>query len=394
LAAPPLTGITVISLEHAIAAPLCTRQLAELGARVIKIERRGSGDFARYYDTRVKGQSSHFIWTNRSKQSLTLNLKHTDAELILQRLLAKTDVLVQNLAPGSAAKIGLDWATLHAQFDQLIVCNISGYGDSGPYQQKKAYDLLVQAEAGFLSTTGTPDHMAKSGISIADIAAGMQAQAAILAALIQRGRTNKGSEITISMLEAMVEWMGYPLYYSYDGAAPPPRSGTEHASIFPYGAFISSDEKIIMLGIQNEREWRSFCTQVLQKEELIADVRFADNAARSSNRAELRLIIEAIFSTLSEAQLTQLLDTAQIAYARVNDMHAAWDHPQLKALERFVDVQTPAGIVSGLKPPGNNSSFAPALGPVPAIGEHTRAILSELGFDEKAINGFFRDEVV
>ena len=394
MAAPPLTGITVISLEHAIAAPLCTRQLAELGARVIKIERRGSGDFARYYDTRVKGQSSHFIWTNRSKQSLTLDLKHSDAELILQRLLAQADVLVQNLAPGSAAKMGLDFVTLHAKFDQLIICNISGYGESGPYQQKKAYDLLVQAEAGFLSTTGTPEDMAKSGISTADIAAGMQAHAAILAALIQRSRTNKGSEITISMLEAMVEWMGYPLYYSYDGAAPPPRSGTDHASIFPYGAFISSDEKILMLGIQNEREWQSFCTQVLQKEELAADVRFADNAARSSNRAELRLIIEAIFATVSETQLTQLLDTAQIAYARVNDMHAVWDHPQLKALDRFVNVQTPAGVVSGLKPPGNNSSFAPALGPVPAIGEHTRAILSELGFEEKTIDGFFRDGVV
>jgi len=383
-----------VSLEHAIAAPLCTRQLAELGARVIKIERRETGDFARYYDTRVKGQSSHFIWTNRSKQSLTLDVKHAGAEVILQRLLSRADVLVQNLAPGSAQKMGLGFAQLHEQYRQLIVCNISGYGESGPYHQKKAYDLLVQAEAGFLSTTGSPEAMAKSGISIADIAAGMQAQTAILAALIQRGRTQAGSEISISMLEAMVEWMGYPLYYSYDGAEPPPRSGTEHASIFPYGAFVSADGDILMLGLQNAREWQSFCTRILQQPELLSDARFADNASRSTHRDELRAIIEERFSRFSGTQLSEELDAAQIAYARVNDMQAVWDHPQLKALDRFVTVATPEGDVAGLRPPGNNSSYAPALGPVPALGEHTRTILAELEFDADTIENFYRNGVV
>ena len=391
---PPLTGITVVSLEHAIAAPLCTRQLAELGARVIKVERRFSGDFARHYDDRVLGQSSHFVWTNRSKQSLTLDLKHHDSGLILQRLLATSDVLVQNLAPGATRKMGLDFEQLHDKYEKLIVCNISGYGADGPYQNKKAYDLLVQAEAGFLSITGTQNEMVKSGISIADIAAGMQAQTAILAALIQRSKINKGSNIDISMLEAMVEWMGFPLNYAFDGASPPARTGSDHASIYPYGAFVTSDEKVIMLGIQNEREWAAFCESVLERPELTNDSRFAKNVSRSSNREALKEIIEARFSTFTSIEVATKLDQAQIAFANVNDMPEVWDHSQLRALNRLIDTDTPKGSVKSFKPPGNNSSYEPSLGPVPALGEHTEEILSDLGFEANEIKQFQDNEVV
>lgn len=390
----PLTGITVVALEHAIAAPLCTRQLADLGARVIKIERRGSGDFARHYDSRVKGQSSHFIWTNRSKQSMTLDLKHEVAGSILDKLLANADVLVQNLAPGATRKLGLSYSELRLRFPRLIVCNISGYGDAGPYRSKKAYDLLVQAEAGFLSITGSGDTMAKSGISIADIAAGTQAHSAILAALIQRSKTGTGSDINISMLEAMVEWMGFPLYYAYDGAEPPARAATDHASIYPYGAFSTGDDKIIMLGLQNEREWQVFCRDVIEQEALISDVRFKTNTLRSENRQQLRDIIQRVFAAMTAPQLSAKLDATQIAYASVNDMQAVWEHPQLHALKRIVEIETPQGTVLNFKPPGNNSSFEAKLGPVPDLGQHTRQILTELGFDIVHIDEFYRQDVV
>lgn len=394
MAESPLDGITVVSFEHAIAAPLCTRLLAELGARVIKIERRETGDFARYYDTRVNGQSSHFIWTNRSKRSITLDLKHPVAGCILQKLLVQADVLVQNLGPGVAAKMGLGFGDLASQFPQLIVCNISGYGDTGPYQHKKAYDLLVQAEAGFLSITGTPGAMAKSGISIADIAAGTQAHSAILAALIHRSRTGQGSEISISMLEATAEWMGYPLYYSYAGAEAPQRSGTDHASIFPYGAFTSSNQQSIMLGLQNEREWQIFCEEVLQEPQLVSDKLFQNNAARSANREKLRKIIQAKFSRLSAHEIATQLDKARIAYSHIRTMQDVWNHPQLQALNRFIEFDTPAGPVTGLRPPGNNSSFEPVISAVPAIGEHTREVLQELGCTDAEIEVFYRDEVI
>ncbi len=391
---PPLAGITVLALEHAIAAPLCTRQLAELGARVIKVERRGSGDFARHYDSRVKGQSSHFIWTNRCKQSLTLDLKHGDAKKILDRLLPHCDVLVQNLAPSAAARMGLSFENLHSQFKKLIVCNISGYGSTGPYKDKKAYDLLVQAEAGFLSITGTEQEQVKSGISIADIAAGMQAQAAILAALIQRSSTGLGSNIEISMLEAMVEWMGFPLYYAYDGAEPPPRSGADHASIYPYGAFTTQDGKVIMVGLQNEREWKVFCKTILHDVELIADARFASNDLRSTNRAQLKEIIQTRIIKFSATQLAAELDSAQIAFAHVNDMESVWKHPQLRALQRIVTIETPNGAVQSFLPPGNNSSYSAALGAVPKLGEHTRQILAELQFSADEVEDFYQRGVV
>ena len=390
----PLDGITVLALEHAIAGPLCTRQLAELGARVIKVERRDTGDFARAYDTRVKGQSSHFIWTNRSKESLTLNLKHPNAAEILRRLLENTDVLVQNLAPGATAKLGLSYEQLQQNHPQLIVCDISGYGPDGPYKNKKAYDLLIQCEAGLLSVTGTEAEIAKSGISTADIAAGMQAYGGILAALLQRGKTGSGSHVEISLLEAMVEWMGFPLYYAFDGAPPPQRSGADHASIYPYGAFETADGKVVMLGVQNEREWASFCIKVLEREDMQNDSRFCNNAVRSAARNQLRTLITNIFSKVTMEQICQRLDLANIAYAQVNDMEAVWNHPQLKALNRVTEVDTPAGPVPAFLPPGNNSTYEHRLDAVPGLGQHTQSVLSDLGYSDQQINQFFRDEVV
>ena len=289
----PLDGITVLALEHVISAPFCTRQLADLGARVIKIERPGGGDQARGYDQRVRGLSSHFVWTNRCKESLTLDVKHPQAAEVLQRLLERSDVLVQNLAPGAAARMGLSFDALHARFPKLIVCDISGYGDDaerpGPFRDKKAYDLLIQSEAGFLSITGTPDEPAKAGASIADIAAGMYAYSSILAALIQRGRTGRGCRLDVSMLEAMAEWMSFPLYYAYEGAEPPPRAGAAHATIYPYGPFTAGDGKVVMLGLQNEREWKLFCERVLQQPALASDERFASNPqARGGSRGAAR----------------------------------------------------------------------------------------------------------
>jgi itaconate CoA-transferase len=381
----PLDGITVVTLEHAIAAPFCTRQLADLGARVIKVERPRVGDFARAYDERVRGLASHFVWSNRSKESLTLDVKHSEAGAILAKLLERTDVLVQNLAPGAATRLGLSYEALRQKHPRLIVCDISGYGADGPYRDKKAYDLLIQAESGFLSVTGSPDEPAKAGCSIADIAAGMYAYSSILAALIQRGRTGQGCRIGISMLESMVEWMGYPLYYAFDGATPPPRAGAAHATIYPYGPFPAGDGKTVMLGLQNEREWVAFCERVLGRPELATDSRFASNSRRVEARDELRAIIVDAFAQLTSEQLVQKLDAAQIANARVNDMHDVWRHPQLEARRRWVSVDTPAGPIPALLPPGKTDTFAPRMDPVPALGEHTKAILAELGWAEADI---------
>jgi len=385
----PLDGITVVSLEHAIAAPFCTRQLADLGARVIKVERPGVGDFARAYDTRVRGQASHFVWTNRSKESLTLDLKHARAPEILGRLLERADVLVQNLAPGAADRLGLSFDALHARFPRLIVCDISGYGDDpenpGPYRDKKAYDLLIQSESGFLSITGTAEEPAKAGCSIADIAAGMYGYTNILAALIQRGKTGLGCRIDVSMLESMVEWMSYPLYYAFEGASPPPRTGAAHATIFPYGPFPTGDGKTVMLGLQNEREWTEFCTKVLQQARLATDARFASNALRTVARRELHAIILSVFAGLTAEQLVARLDEAQIANARVNSLSEVWAHPQLQARHRWTEVDTPAGPVHALLPPGMPEQFSPRMDAVPALGQHSADILSELGYSEAEI---------
>jgi len=374
----PLDGITVLTLEHAVSAPFATRQLADLGARVIKIERPAVGDFARGYDERVRGLSSYFVWCNRSKESLALDLKHPEAAAILAKLLKKTDVLVQNLAPGAAARLGLSFDALHSRHPRLIVCDISGYGADGPYRDRKAYDLLIQSESGFLSVTGTPEAPAKAGCSIADISCGMFAVTNILAALLTRSRTGEGSRIDLSMLECMAEWMGNPLYYAFDGAAPPPRAGASHATIYPYGPFLTGDSKSVMLGLQNEREWAVFCDKVLQRPELTADPRFSTNTRRSDARAALHAIIVEIFSTMTSEQVIARLDAAHIANAHVNDMHDLWAHPQLKARARWTDVPTPAGAIPALLPPGMTEARMDAI---PALGQHTDAILNELGYD-------------
>lgn len=381
----PLDGITVVSLEHAVAAPFCTRQLADLGARVIKVERPGNGDFARGYDQRVNGQSSHFIWINRSKESLALDVKQPAAKAALLELLKTADVLVQNLAPGATARMGLSYETLKELNPKLIVCDISGYGADGPYRDKKAYDLLIQSEAGFLSVTGTPETPSKSGISVADIAAGMYAYTNILSALLLRGKTGAGSHIDVSMLEAMGEWMGYPLYYAYDGAPPPPRTGASHASIYPYGPFQAGDGKTVMLGLQNEREWTAFCDTVLLQPDVATDTRFDSNAQRNANREALQALIVQTFAALTAAQVVERLEQAGIANARVNEMADLWEHPQLQARQRWRTVGTPQGDVPALLPPGVSSAFDYRMEAVPAVGQHNASILAELGWSAEQI---------
>ncbi|WP_025809391.1 CaiB/BaiF CoA transferase family protein [Pseudomonas chlororaphis] len=392
----PLDGITVVSLEHAIAAPFCTRQLADLGARVIKVERPGSGDFARGYDERVRGLASHFVWTNRSKESLTLDLKQDAAGDILQSLLAQADVLVQNLAPGAAARMGLSFEALHQRFPRLIVCDISGYGEGGPYEKRKAYDLLIQSEGGFLSVTGGPgeEQLAKAGCSIADIAAGMYAYSGILSALLLRGRTGQGSRIDVSMLESLVEWMGYPMYYAFDGAPPPPRAGAAHSTIYPYGPFPAGDGGTVMLGLQNEREWAAFCDKVLLLPELAGDERFSANFKRSANREALRQIIVDSFARLTVEEVIERLEQAQIASARVNDMQGVWQHPQLKARDSWREVDSPAGKLPSLLPPARNAAFEPRMDGVPGLGQHSGAILAELGLSAEAIEQLQADGVI
>ncbi len=382
----PLAGLTVVTLEHAIAGPFATRQLADLGARVIKVERPGSGDFARGYDARVRGLASHFVWTNRSKESVTLDVKHPDAAKALERLvLDKADVVVQNLAPGAAARLGLGFDRLSAMKPEIIVCDISGYGADGPYRDKKAYDLLIQSEAGFLSVTGTPEEPSKAGPSIADIAAGMYAYTNILAALLQRAQTGKGRHIDVSMLESLTEWTSYPLYYAFDGAPPPPRTGAAHATIYPYGPFPTGDGGTVMMGLQNEREWVSFCQIVLQRPELATDPRFAGNARRVAERDALRQLIVDDFAASTAPQVLERLEAAKIANARVNTMHDVWQHPQLAARGRWREVGTSAGPVPALLPPGS-WDVEPRMDPVPALGEHTDDVLVELGYDAQEIH--------
>jgi len=381
----PLDGVTVVSLEHAIAAPLCTRQLAEIGARVIKIERPGSGDFARAYDARARGMASHFVWTNRSKESMALDLKSAPAKEVMHALLGKADVLVQNLAPGASARLGLSYEHLKDTHPALIVCDISGYGADGPYRDHKAYDLLIQAESGFLSVTGTEDEPVKAGCAIADIAAGMYAYSHILAALLHRARTGQGCRIDVSMLEAMIEWMGYPLYYALDDAAAPPRSGAFHATIYPYGPFTAADGETVFVAVQNEREWERFCRQVIQRPELACDKRFSSNAGRSAARAELGKILNAALSTFPARELCRQLDAAKIAHAQVRQMRDVWQHPQLAARRCWGEVVTPVGPLPALKAPGLPDAMRAPMRPVPEVGEHTTAILAELGIPQDVL---------
>jgi itaconate CoA-transferase len=376
----PLEGITVVSLEQAVAAPFASRQLADLGARVIKIERPRVGDFARDYDQTVRGHSAYFLWLNRSKESLTLDVKHSEAPAILAELIARADVFIQNLAPGAAKRLGLGAETLQAKHPRLIVCDISGYGDSGPYAQKKAYDLLVQSEAGVVSVTGTDETPSKVGISITDIGTGLHAYAAILAALYERERTGKGRRIEVTMFDAMVEWMGHPLYYTHFGGKAPSRSGPDHATIVPYGRFRAGDGKHVMFGIQNEREWAAFCKGVLQQPELAQDTRYDNNTKRTAARAEVVALIERVFAGLTAEQVVERLDASGIANARLNSPEEVWNHVQLKARGRWREVESPAGALPAILPPASLSGVEPRMDPVPEIGEHTDRILAELGY--------------
>ena len=376
----PLDGITVIALEQAVAAPFATRQLADLGARVIKIERPGVGDFARDYDQTVKGLSAYFVWLNRSKESLTLDVKQPAARDILARLIDGADVFIQNLAPGAAGRLGLDAQTLRAKHPRLIVCDVSGYGDSGPYAHKKAYDLLVQSEAGVLSVTGTPETQTKVGISIVDISAGMYAYSGILTALYQREKTGEGTRVDVTMFEALAEWMSHPLNYTHFSGTAPRRSGPDHATIVPYGRFRCGDGAYVMLGIQNEREWAKFCAGVLEMPDLAKDPHFNNNTKRTERRAEVVALIERVFAQLTAADVVARLDAADIANARINTPEEVWRHPQLQARDRWREVGSPAGPLPTLLPPVTMSGFEARLDPIPAIGEHTDRVLAELGF--------------
>jgi itaconate CoA-transferase len=382
----PLEGITIISVEQAVAAPFATRQLADLGARVIKIERPDVGDFARGYDETVKGMASHFVWLNRSKASLTLDLKHPQARQIVQQLLEEADVFIQNLAPGAAERLGIGSEALVQRYPRLIVCGISGYGSSGPFREKKAYDLLVQCETGLVSVTGTPETPSKVGISIADTAAGMYAFTGILTALYQRERTGKGTVLDISMFEALGEWMGYAAYYTAYGGTPPLRTGASHATIAPYGPFRTGDGKQVNLGLQNEREWAHFCTKVLEQPEMVTDPRFDSNAKRVANREALHARIDVVFSQHTVEQIVARLDGAQIANARMNSMQEFWDHPQLKARERWREVDSPVGPLQTLLPPVTMLDVEPRMDPIPALGEQTEQILRSLGYQDEQIS--------
>ena len=390
----PLSGTLVVAVEQAVAAPFASRQLADLGARVIKIERPGVGDFARGYDRTVNGLASHFVWINRTKESLTLDLKRPEGADVLRRLLSRADVLIHNLAPGAMARLGFASGALHQQHPRLVVCEISGYGTDGPYRDKKAYDLLVQSEAGLLSITGTPDVPSKVGVSIADIAAGMYAFSGILAALLRRARTGTGAVLDVSMFDALAEWMGYPAYYTGYGGAPLPRSGAAHAAIAPYGPYTAGDGKVVYLGLQNEREWARFCAEVLEQPSLATDPRFTANADRVANRDRLDALITASFATHSAEQVLARLDAAQIANARMNTVQEFLDHPQLAARERWRMVDSPAGPIRALVPPFGLDDVEPKMGPIPDVGEHTDAILNELGYAVADIERFRSSGVI
>lgn len=376
----PLDGIRVVSLEHAVAAPFATRQLADLGAEVIKIERPAVGDFARAYDDSVNGLASYFVWLNRGKKSVTLDVKQPGGREALGKLIDRADVVIQNLAPGAAARLGVSFEALSPKHPRLIVCDLSGYGDSGPLRDKKAYDLLIQAESGLIATTGSDDTPSRTGASIADISAGMYAYSGILTALLLRNRTGRGAHVEISMLEALAEWMMQPVYLGHYGGKPPCRQGATHPIIAPYGPHRAGDGKEVIFGLQNEREWRTFCEKVLGKSEIAADERFNSNTKRVAARAELTALIEAEFAPLTADQAVERLDAAGIANGRLNDMDGVWNHEQLRARGRWAPVGTERGVVEALLPPVNIGGVEPVMGDVPALGQHTEAVLTELGY--------------
>jgi len=391
--APPLAGITVLALEQAVAVPFATRQLADLGARVIKIERPGDGDFARGYDTTVKGLASHFVWLNRSKESLTLDVKRPEARDVFARLLERSDVFVQNLAPGAADRLGLGTRDLRAKYPRLIVASLSGYGSDGPYASKKAYDLLVQSEAGLVSITGTPETPSKVGLSIADIAGGMYTYSGVLTALLQRQQTGEGTSFEVSLFEALGEWMGYAMYYTMGGAAPA-RTGASHATIAPYGPYRTRDGEEVIFGIQNNREWTTFVAQVLGRPALADDARFANNQLRVRNRVEMNAEIDQVLGALPTAEVVARLDAAQIANARMNTVEQFIAHPQLAGRQAWRHVDSASGAIPALVPPVRFEGTEPVMGPIPAVGQHSASILAELGFDAPTIERWKKEKVI
>jgi itaconate CoA-transferase len=388
----PLSGVTVLAIEQAVAVPFATRQLADLGARVIKIERPIGGDFARAYDTTVQGLASHFVWLNRSKESLTLDLKRPEAQGVLARLLERADVFVQNLAPGAADRLGLGTGELRAKHPRLIVAALSGYGSTGPYATKKAYDLLVQSEVGLVSITGTPDTPSKVGLSIADIAGGMYTYSGILTALFQRQRTGQGTALEVSLFEALGEWMGYAMYYTF-GGTPPARTGASHATIAPYGPYRTRDGQVIF-GLHNDREWSAFCATVLRQPALAADARFESNHQRVQHRAAMNAEIDRVLGELTTGEAMARLDAAQIASARINTVEQFIDHPQLAGRHAWRQVDSPAGPVRALVPPVRMEDVEPMMGGIPALGQHSESILAELGFEAPTIERWKQEGVI
>jgi itaconate CoA-transferase len=383
----PLAGITVVSLEQAVAAPYATRQLADLGARVVKVERPGDGDFARGYDRSVHGESSYFVWLNRGKESLTLDLKHPESRRVVHRLLDGADVLVHNLGPGAAARMDLDADAVARTHPRTITATISGYGQDGPWRDRKAYDLLVQAEAGLLSVTGAPDEVARAGFSIADIAAGMFTYSGILTALFTRATSGVVHPVSVSLFDALVEWMSQPLYYGHYGGTPPARTGARHPTIAPYGPFTTGDGTTILLAVQNPPEWRRLCEIVLEQPDLVADPRFADNTVRVEHRDELEAVVAATVTRHSATEIETLLDRAGVAHARMNDVHRLWQHPVLAGRDRWHEIRTPGGPAAALPPPASLAGIDPVFGDVPTLGAHNRDILRKLGYSPHEIDG-------
>ncbi|GHF29805.1 dehydratase [Streptomyces mashuensis] len=373
----PLSGVTVVALEQAVAVPFATRQLADLGARVIKVERPGGGDFARDYDRRAKGLSAYFVWVNRGKESVVLDLKDAEDRALLHRITARADVFVQNLAPGAAARLGFGAEALRARDPRLITCDLSGYGPDGPYREKKAYDLLVQCEAGLVSLTGSPEEVARPGISVADIAGGMYAFSGILTALYERERTGRGSALSVSLFDALAEWMGHPYFAEAYGGEPLPRSGARHPSIAPYGPYRCGDGARVFLGVQSDREWVALCERVLRRPELVRDDRFADNPLRHAHDEELTAVLEGCFAGHTADGLCVLLDAVGIANARLRTVAEFSRHPQLVARGRHREFASPAGPLQGLLPPVEVAGREAAMGAVPALGEHTAAVRAE-----------------
>lgn len=391
----PLDGITVVAVEQAVAAPFATRQLADLGARVIKVERPDGGDFARGYDTAARGLASHFVWCNRGKESLAVDLKDPRGLAVVRELVAGADVFVQNLAQGAAARLGLDAASLCAAHPRLVAVDISGYGAEGPYAHKRAYDMLVQCEAGLVSVTGTAEQPVKAGVPAADIAAAMYAFSGVLAALLRRATTGRGGPVEVSMLDALAEWMGHPLHQGMHGSAPPARTGLAHSVIAPYDAFPTADGEQVLLSVQNDREWRRLAEQVLGRPELAEDPDFATNAARTANRARTDAAVGRALAGLTGREALAGLEAAGIACARLNTVADVVAHPQLAARDRWREVDSPVGPLRALLPPITLPGSEEArMGAVPALGEHTDALLRALGMTDEQTSVLRRDGVI